>query len=103
MNNIFHNIPHELPEELVETLLESRILRIERIVSRGHCSEPEFWYDQDKNEWIILLSGKAEIEFWRSKKIFLGPGDYINIPAHKKHRVNMTDSKQNSVWLAIFY
>ena len=40
--NLFADIPAELPEELIEEFLAHDDLRIERIVSRGHCSPPGF-------------------------------------------------------------
>ena len=55
MDNLFKNIPHVLPEELFETLVESETMRIERIVSMGHSSPGAGWYDQDKNEFVLLL------------------------------------------------
>jgi cupin 2 domain-containing protein len=77
---------------------------VERIVSQGHCSPEGFWYDQDENEWVIVLSGIAAIEFEGVAEIIqLLPGSYLNIPAHKKHRVTQTSSDEKTVWLAIYY
>jgi len=103
MNNIFAKIPAELPQELTEILLENKKVMVERIVSEGHCSPPGFWYDQDSNEWVILLSGSAEIEFAEGLVEKLQPGDYVFIPAHKKHRVKSTNINHKSVWLALFF
>ena len=33
----------------------------------------------------------------------MNPGDYINIPAHTKHRVSWTEPKKVTLWLCIFY
>ena len=33
----------------------------------------------------------------------LRPGDYVEIPAHARHRVTWTDPDQATVWLAIHY
>jgi len=107
MPNIFANIPDDLPEELVEVLCknsENSDLRIKRIVSRGQSSPEGFWYDSDKNEWVILLKGSAAILFEDNPTpLELLPGDYLNIPAHTKHRVERTDQNEDSVWLAIHY
>ena len=35
--------------------------------------------------------------------ITLKKGDYLNIPAHVKHRVERTSEKEETIWLAIFY
>jgi cupin 2 domain-containing protein len=76
--------------------------RIERIVSTGQASPPGFWYDQEQAEWVLLLSGSAGllIEGEDAPRV-LGPGDYVEIPARKKHRVEWTDPKEPTVWLAV--
>jgi len=102
--NIFENIPKSIPEELAEIISETEDIRIERIVSRGHSSDPGFWYDQDRNEYVILLKGSAGLLFEGEKEIFeMQPGDYVNIPAHMKHRVEWTDPEQETIWLAVYY
>ena len=104
LRNVFHNIPDELPEELFEALQAGDGIRIERIVSRGHASPEGFWYDQEDHEWVLLLKGAATLKFeGQQRPIALGPGDYLNIPAHTRHRVEWTDPQQETVWLAIFY
>ena len=30
------------------------------------------------------------------------PGDFMNIPAHKKHRVEWTTPDDPTIWLAVF-
>ena len=104
VTNIFGNIPENLPEELIEMVTESREIRIERIVSRGHSSPSGFWYDQKNNEFVLLIKGKAGLVFeGRKETIVMRAGDYINIPAHFKHRVEWTDTDRDTVWLAIHY
>ena len=104
MKNLFANLPTELPEELVEVLAEDNHLRIERIISHGHASPDGFWYDQQENEWVVLLKGRAMLLFHGDDQpIEMGPGDYVNIPAHKKHRVEWTTPDEPTVWLAVFY
>ena len=88
LNNILKNIPKNLPDELVTILAEGKNFRLERIVSKGHTSPKDFWYDQVENEFVLLLKGKSEVSFEDDvKPVTLSEGDYINIPAHKKHRV----------------
>jgi cupin 2 domain-containing protein len=104
VKNIFDSSPGKFPNEIIETLLVNNNIKIERIISSGQSSTEGFWYDQDKNEWVILLSGSAALLFENEEKErMLKPGDYIFIPAHLKHRVNQTDKYQNTVWLAIFF
>ncbi len=103
-NNIFKSIPNNLPDELVDILAEGKNFRLERIVSKGHSSPKGFWYDQVENEFVLLLKGKAEVLFEDdANTVTLSEGDYINIPAHKKHRVEWTDPKIETVWLTLFY
>ncbi len=102
--NLFSNIPNALPEEIFENLLEHKHFKLERIVSCGQSTPPGDWYDQDKNEWIILLKGCAGLLFEDEPHLIeMHSGDYIHIPAHKKHRVEWTDEKQTTVWLALHY
>jgi cupin 2 domain-containing protein len=106
MSNLPHrllsNVPHELPNELCETLLQASNVRIERIISRGHKSPDGFWYDQNENEWVLLVAGAAKLEF-ENETIEMQPGSFVNIPAHKRHRVAWTDPEQTTIWLAVFY
>jgi cupin 2 domain-containing protein len=100
--NLFADLPAALPEEVFTTLLQTPGLRIERIVSHGHQSPDGFWYDQPICEWVIVLKGAASIEFER-KTVELGPGDYLDIPAHTKHRVTWTTPDEPTIWLAVHY
>jgi len=104
VNNLFGNLPTNLPEELVELLVQNDGLRIERIVSTGHASPKGFWYDQDQHEWVVVLTGRAKLLVeGDDQPVEMGPGDWINIPAHRKHRVEWTTSDEPTVWLAVFY
>ena len=104
MENLFANIPADLPNELTETLLGRKGLRIERIVSRGQASPEGFWYDQDEDEWVLLLKGAAGLQFEHEAGIrVLKPGDHLHIPAHRRHRVAWTDGHGESIWLAVFF
>ncbi len=104
MKNIFSSIPDDIQQELFQDILTTDNFKIERILSKGHSSPAGYWYDQDKSEWVILLKGSAGIRFEDQDYIIeLKPGDYLNIPAHLKHRVEWTDQKTETVWIAIFY
>ena len=92
--NIYQNLPVNLADESFETIIKTKNVVVERIVSLRHASPPKFWYDQDKNEWLLLIKGQACLRFEKgNKKIVLNPGDYITIPAHARHRVEWTDTK----------
>ncbi|OQW77540.1 MAG: phosphoribosylaminoimidazole carboxylase [Proteobacteria bacterium ST_bin11] len=98
---IFTGIPAQLPIELCQTLFSKPTIRVERIVSKGHCSAENEWYDQNQDEWVILLQGAARLTFAQSTPVDLKPGDYLLIPAHCRHRVDWTDPDMESIWLAI--
>ncbi|MGQ9373810.1 cupin domain-containing protein [Acinetobacter tandoii] len=89
--------------EVFEEIIHTSAIRIERIISKGHSSPDTGWYDQDENEWVMVVEGKAILEFEDGSKRELSMGDYINIPAHVKHKVVQTDPNQITIWLAIFY
>jgi len=103
MSNLLDDLPKQLPEELVTVLAENQCVRIERIVSTGHRSADNFWYDQDEDEWVVVLKGGAKLGFEDAKSVHLGPGDHVLIPAHQKHRVEWTTPTEPTVWLAVFY
>ncbi|KPJ91545.1 MAG: hypothetical protein AMS18_08500 [Gemmatimonas sp. SG8_17] len=104
MHNIFQYLPAGRTDELTEDLVSRDAFRIERIVSHGNSSTPGFWYDQAEDEWVIVLAGSARLRFEAgAESVELGPGDYLNIPAHVRHRVDWTDPECDTVWLAVFY
>lgn len=99
--SIFADIPSQLPAELCQTLHASPTARIERIVSRGHASDPDAWYDQTEDEWVIVLQGRARLAFPDRPTLNMQAGDYLLLPAHCRHRVDWTDPDTETVWLAI--
>ncbi len=102
MNNIFENLPEGLKEELFETILEGGGVRIDRIVSEGQATPRGEWLEQEEGEWVILLSGGAELSFDDgAPNERMKPGDYIFIKAGRRHRVEWTDPAQKTVWLAV--
>jgi cupin 2 domain-containing protein len=103
--NLFADLRDAAAEaEEVGTLLATPALRIERIVSRGQASPPGFWYDQGWAEWVLVLRGAADLLCegeatpWR-----LVAGDFLHLPAHRRHRVEWTDPTEPTLWLAIHY
>jgi cupin 2 domain-containing protein len=100
--NLFYNVPDFCQEEIFETLFENTGLKAERIISEGHATPSGQWYDQEWNEWVVLLQGSAGIFLEGDENtITLKPGDYLYIPAHKKHRVEWTDPQGKTIWLAL--
>jgi len=104
IKNIFGDLPKMMIEEVSEALLDTHHFRLERIISSGQKTPPGEWYDQDTNEWVILLDGSAGLLFEGETEAYvMRPGDYVHITAHKRHRVEWTDPDQKTVWLALHY
>jgi cupin 2 domain-containing protein len=102
--NFFSNIPAELQEEIIEKILNKGSIRIERIISKGHSSPDNFWYDQNENEWVLVLQGQAKLLFEGNEEaVLLAAGDYINIPGNVRHRVEWTIPNVETIWLAVYY
>ena len=103
-DNLKNNIPDNIKDELFDTLVQTLCFRVERIVSNGHCTPLGFWFDQDENEWVILLKGSAGLRFEDQEGILvLNPGDYLHIDRRRRHRVEWTDPQQETVWLVVHY
>ena len=76
-------------------------IQIERIISTGQTTPSGQWYNQELDEWVILLQGEAELCYADYTKIKLKAGDYLLIPAHTKHRVEYTSIEPPCIWLAV--
>jgi len=104
IKNIFSDLPKMMIEEMAEALLDTRHFRLERIISSGQGTASGEWYDQDTSEWVILLGGSAGLLFeGETEACVMRPGDYVHIPAHRRHRVEWTDPEQKTIWLALHY
>ncbi|ALP40650.1 phosphoribosylaminoimidazole carboxylase [Aeromonas schubertii] len=108
IGNLLKMLPDSLPCELFEDILSTDRLRIERILSRGQSTPQGEWYDQNEHEWVLLVEGGAVLSIedpqsGEARLLRLGPGDYLNLPAHQRHRVESTAPDRTTIWLAIFY
>lgn len=102
-SNIFTNIPKDIKDEIFEDIVSKSSFKIERIVSKGHTSPEKGWYDQKSDEWVIVLKGEAVLSFEDKEDVKLSTGDYINIPAHTKHKVSWSAPDIETIWLAVYY
>lgn len=103
ISNVF-KLPQQLPqEELFEALLDNDQVLIERIVSTGQVTPQGKWYNQEKNEWLMILQGEGELGYEDGSRIKLTTGDYLFVPAHQKHRVEYTSTEPPCIWLTIFF
>lgn len=102
--NLLRDLPDAAGGEITETILATPALRILRVTSLGQASPAGFWYDQPETEWVALLAGAARLRFEGEPAARrLGPGDCLEIAAHRRHRVEWTDPAQPTVWLAVFH
>lgn len=100
--SLFTSEPTDWSEEQIETMLNRPGVRIERILSKGHTTPEDQWYDQEDDEWVVLLQGAAQLEIESQKDLIrLRPGQGVLLPAHCRHRVVWTDPQQTSLWLAL--
>lgn len=104
-DSLFSHLPGLTVENEQFTELLSRPgLRIERIVSTGQCSPPDFWYDQAEGEWVAVLCGEAKLRFAdETEPRHLCAGDFVDIAPHRRHRVDWTLPGMPTIWLAVFY
>lgn len=102
--NLFEPLPETGVEEQVTTLSRTAGARLVRIVSAGHATPEGEWCDQDDNEWVVVLRGGAGLRIEGEDEVrVLSAGDFIDIPAHLRHRVEWTDADEPTVWLAFHY
>jgi cupin 2 domain-containing protein len=104
VKNLYADIPRNAAEEQLVEILARPGVRIERIVSHGHASPPGHWYDQAQAEWVAVLQGEAGIRFEdEAQAVTLRAGDFLDIAAHRRHRVEWTQAGAPTVWLAVFH
>ena len=104
LSNLFAHVLKAAADEQVDLLADHHVVRIERIVSTGQASPPGFWYDQDDGEWIAVLQGEAKLRFEDpDDAVRLKPGDFFDIRAHRRHRVEWTTPHEPTIWLAVYY
>ncbi|WP_440997981.1 cupin domain-containing protein [Arhodomonas sp. SL1] len=102
--NLFYDLPQQLDAERFDALVSGGGTMIERIVSTGQTTPPGQWYDQERAEWVVVLRGSAGLRFeGEDRPWVLTPGDWMLIPAHRRHRVEWTHPDQPTVWLAVHF
>lgn len=99
--NLFALPPRLPPDELVEPLARGEEVLVERIVSAGQATPPGEWLEQERDEWVALLQGEAELSLADGARVVLGPGDHVLIAAGTRHRVERTSAQPPCLWLAV--
>lgn len=105
MNNNIFIPPETLPEdfEYFQTLFEKDNILIEKIISKGQRTPENQWLEQDKDEFVVLLHGEAEISFDNAESTSLKSGDYLFIQKNQRHRVEKTSTDPECIWLAFHF
>lgn len=65
----------------------------------GQVTPEGEWYDQDLDEWVVVLEGEARLHYMDGEEVGLKKGDSLFLPKRRKHRVVYTSSP--CIWLAI--
>jgi len=93
----FFNIatPVEGTENSTE-LLQHKNVTINRIISNR--LENGSWYDQEEDEWLVLIRGAALLMIDNEEKT-LKSGDTLFIPAQQLHKVISTSD--DALWLTV--
>lgn len=102
MANLFQTLPEDHLQEHFEPLLVGSECLLERIVSFGQATKPGEWLVSERDEWVMLLVGAAELAFADpARRSVLVPGDTVFLPAGCRHRVEHTAQDVPSIWLAL--
>ncbi len=103
IKNIFSVLQVNSKKEYFEDIISEDNFRIERIISEGHTTPNDFWYDQDEDEFVLLLKGFAKLMFEDGSIVELNEGDYLIIEKHVKHKVIFTSTETKTFWLTCYY
>ena len=104
LSNLFDDLPTRLPAERFDVIVDAPAVRVERIVSTGHVTTPGEWLEQDTDEWVVVLRGRARLQIeGEAAPRDLHPGGHVVLRAHVRHRVTWTDDLGPTVWLAVHY
>ena len=121
--NIFDLKDLSVNEEIIKILFKNENVKIEKIISTGQTTD---WQESNKNEFVILIQGNAEIEYYDNRicedknfktnenvmknlkntndmKLQLGKGDIILIKKGERHRVSYTSKNPCCIWICIFF
>lgn len=121
--NIFDLKDLSVNEEIIKILFKNENVKIEKIISTGQTTD---WQESNKNEFVILVQGNAEIEYYDNRicedknfktnenimknlkntndmKLQLGKGDIILIKKGERHRVSYTSKNPCCIWICIFF
>lgn len=99
IENILHGTGGAPGTEDFLNLLESGKVKIQRIVSHASATPENEWYDQAHSEWVLVIRGRAVLEFEGGPRVDLKEGDYLTLPPRVRHRVHETGPE--TIWLVV--
>jgi len=99
MLNLFTPNLDNAKEEQFDTLFQNASIHIEKITSNGQVSSQ--WYEQDRDEWVVLIEGEGKLLFENGSEVSLKKGEHVYIPKMQKHKVIYTSSP--ALWLAVHF
>ncbi len=100
--NFFEDLPDVGEGEVIEGVagFGQGKVRIERIISGGHASAEGFWYEQEEDEWVMLMCGEARLLIeGRDEALEMKAGDHLELPAMLRHRIDSVSD--DALWLAV--
>lgn len=103
VENYFSGFLKSHSKENYYDLLKNKKFVLEKIVSKGYATPRNVWLLEDKNEFVLLLKGTAELLFENGVTTKLKEGDYFIIPSGIKHKVIKTSKKPLCYWLTLHY
>ncbi len=83
-------------------MLETRLTASPGSIQCSNSTPTGKRYDQDRDEWVVLIQGEAELQYENGEKLRLIAGDHVLIPAHVRHRVAFTSKEPPCIWIAVF-
>jgi len=99
--NLLDNIPFTSKNEIFNTIISNDNIKIERIISYGQTTPKDYWYNQEEDEFVLILKGDAKIQYDDGSIHILNTNDSLYIQSHQKHKVTYTANP--TIWLAIFF
>ena len=103
LTNLLADIPADMPDEVFQTLVSTEAVRVERIISLGHTSPAGHWLDQARARMGGGAARRGAVGVRGRRADRFVPGAFVNIPAHRRHRVVWTAPDEPTIWLAIHY
>jgi predicted acetyltransferase len=84
--------------ERTEEIVDLGAVTIEQIITG--TPDPAMVYDQEQDEWVVVLDGHATLEV-AGEQVHMLAGDWILLPARTRHRV--LSAARGTRWIAVHH